>query len=95
MSVDTVNYALTCVRARIQRYPDHYSEEGRNLLIAMCDVMRMHLMQEDIAQFDQYVDHILGRDPDAASFILEELFEELGFGPDGIREQLSAELVAA
>lgn len=78
MSVDTVNYALTTVRRSIIDHPDNYSVEGRMELLAMCACMRDYLMQEDIAGFDRYVDSRLAKEPDAMSFLLEELFNTLG-----------------
>ena len=93
MSVDTVNSALTNVRLRLFKYPYTHSPEGFRKLLAMCEVMRSYLMQEDVASFDGYIDLRLRSDPDAMSYLLDELFEELGF-TEGIREQLSAELAA-
>ena len=93
MSVDTVNSALTNVRLRIIKHPDSYSQDGQRKLLAMCDVMRAYLMEEDTASFDGYINLRLASDTDAMTFLLDELFEELGF-PEGIREQLSAELAA-
>lgn len=93
MSVDTVNYALTRVRMRIERNPNNFSAEGLRKLLAICGCMRDYLMQEDIAGFDDYVDSRLASEPDAMDFILEDLFDELGF-PGGVREQLTAELAA-
>ncbi len=91
MSVDTVNYALTKVRMRFERNPESFSPEGQRKLLAICDCMRDCLMREDAAGFNAYVNSILAREPDAADFILEELYAELGF-PDGIREDLDAAL---
>jgi hypothetical protein len=93
MSVDTVNYALTNVRLRFLRNPENFSPEGQRKLLAMCDYMRDCLMQEDVQGFNQYVSSILAREPDAADFLLEELFYELGF-PEGAREQLDEALAA-
>ena len=93
MSVDTVNSALTNVRLRIIKHPDSYSQDGQRKLLAMCDSMRMYLMGGAPVGFDLYIDMKLASDPDAMTFLLDELFEELGF-PEGIREQLSAELAA-
>lgn len=94
MSVDSVNYALTRVRLRIERNPNNFSPEGQRKLLAICAVLRDDLMAENILWFDQHVNDYLAREPDAMDFILEDLFAELGF-PEGIREQLTAELVAA
>jgi hypothetical protein len=80
---------------RIERRPEHYSPEGQRKLLAMCECMRDYLMKEDVPGFNAYVDSVLAREPDAACFLLEELFEELGFPDDkGTREDLSAELAA-
>lgn len=94
MSVDTVNYALSRVRMRIERNPENFSSEGQRRLLAMCGCMRDYLMQEDVDGFNNYIDARLASEPDAMDFILEDLFDELGF-PEGTREQLSAELAAA
>lgn len=93
MSVDTVNYALTRVRLRIERNPNNFSPEGQRKLLGICECMRANLMAEDIKAFNDFVDQMLAAEPDAMDFILEDLFAELGF-PEGTREQLSAELVA-
>ena len=93
MSVDTVNYALTNVRMRFQRNPENFSLWGLRKLLAICDCMRDLLMRGDVAGFDAYVNSVLTGEPDAADFILEELFYELGF-PKGVREQLDAALAA-
>jgi hypothetical protein len=55
----------------------------------------MYLMAEDVQGFDRYINEVLGREPDAADFLLEELFNELGLGPNGIREDLDKILLAA
>jgi hypothetical protein len=89
MSVDTVNYALTKVRRAIQDIPDCFTEAGHNLLIAVCGCMREELMREDIAGFDKYVDSILAREPDAADYVLEELFAHLEIRT---REELTIKL---
>lgn len=95
MSVDTVNYALTRVRLRIvQDQSNSFSAAGKLKLLTMCAVLRDDLMQDNILWFDQHVNDYLAREPDAADFLLDELFAELGF-PEGIREQLTAELLAA
>lgn len=95
MSVDTVNYALTRVRLRIaQDQSNSFSAEGKLKLLMMCAVLRDDLLQENILWFDQHVNDYLAREPDATSYLLDELFAELGF-PEGIREQLTAELLAA
>jgi hypothetical protein len=91
MSVDTVNEALTRVRLRILKYPDNYSPEGFRKLLGMCECMRANLMAEDIKAFDDFIDDTLSREPDAADFLMEELFEELMIDN---REELSAALVA-
>ncbi len=95
MSADTVNYALTKVRMRFERNPENFSAEGRRKLVAMCECMRDYLMKGDVQGFNRYVDSLLSREPDAACFILEELFEELGLDADKVtREDLSAVLSA-
>lgn len=94
MSVDTVNSALTNVRLRILKYPESYSPDGYRKLLAMCGVMRDYLMQEDVASFNGYIDLRLPESDDAMSFLLGELFEELGFGDNGVREDLCAALAA-
>jgi hypothetical protein len=95
MSVDTVNYAVTNVRLRILKDPTSYSLDGARKLLSILDVMRMYLMAEDVQGFDRYINEVLGREPDAADFLLEELFNELGLGPNGIREDLDKILLAA
>jgi hypothetical protein len=89
MSVDTVNYALTTVTRRYKNNPNNFSEQGQRKLIAICECMRDYLMKEDVAGFNNYVDAVLAREPDAADFILEDLFAELGIE---IREELTAKL---
>jgi hypothetical protein len=91
MSVDTVNSALTTVRLRFERNPEMFSAEGQRRLLVICGCMRDYLMQDGAKGFNRYVDSLLMRDPDAADFVLEELFAELGFA-GGVREQLSAAL---
>ena len=94
MSVDTVNSALTNVRQRVVLDTSNaFSVEGKNKLVYMMDCMRMYLMGDAPVGFDLYIDMKLASEPDAMSFLLDELFSELGF-PEGIREQLSAELAA-
>ena len=94
MSVDTVNEALTAVRLRIAAdQSNSFSREAKDLLLAMCSIMRDDLMKERINSFDLYIDSILARYPDAAAYLLDELFAELGF-PEGTRDQLSAALAA-
>lgn len=90
MSVDTVNYALTKTRMSIQRMPEAFTEPGYNLLIAVCGCMRDELMREDIAGFDKYVDGVLAREPDAADYVLEELFANLEIRT---REELTIKLL--
>jgi len=90
MSVDTVNYALTKTRMSIRRMPEAFTELGYNLLIAVCGCMRDELMREDIAGFDKYVDSILAREPDAADYVLEELFAHLEIRT---REELTIKLL--
>lgn len=90
MSVDTVNYALTNTRLSIQRMPEAFTEQGYNLLLAVCGCMRDELMREDIAGFDKYVDSILAREPDAADYVLEELFANLEIRT---REELTIKLL--
>jgi hypothetical protein len=93
MSVDTVNQALTAVRLSIAYNPDAFSPQGKEKLLFMAGSMRYYLMREDISGFDQYVDNALGSEPDAMSFLLDELFTTLGF-PEGVREQLTDKLLA-
>ena len=92
MSVDTVNYALTDVTRRIRNNPNNFSEQGQRLLLAICDSMRDSLMGGYIDDFNRYVDGVLAREPDAADYVLEDLFEELGITT---REELSAKLEEA
>jgi hypothetical protein len=92
MSVDTVNFALTSVRLRILKYPEHYSPDGQRKLLTMCDVMRAQLMSEDIKGFDDYIDMKLACEPDATDYLLENLFEELNITA---REELTAKLLEA
>lgn len=91
MSVDTVNQALTKVRLSIAYNPDAFSASGKEKLLYMAGCMRSHLLREDIEGFDNYVDNALGSEPDAMSYLLDDLFAELGF-PEGVREQLTDEL---
>lgn len=77
MSTDTVNYALTDVTRRIRENPCNFSAEGLRKLLAICECMRDYLMAEDAQGFNSYVDNIMAREPDAADFVLEDLFEEL------------------
>ena len=91
MSVDTVNVALSTVRRSILEHPDNFSEGGYRKLLAICECMRDCLMKDYVDDFNRYVDGLLGREPDAADFILEELFNTLGIT---VREELSALLVA-
>lgn len=91
MSVDTVNIALSKVRRGILEHPDNFSEGGYRKLLAICESMRDCLMGGYIDDFNRYVDGVLGREPDAADYILEELFNGLGITD---REELSAMLVA-
>lgn len=95
MSVDSVNYALTKVRLSILQHPDAYSPDGQRKLLAMCDVMREYLMQEDAASFNGYINLRLASDPDATDFLLDALFDQLGLGDNGVREDLDAALAAA
>ncbi len=95
MSVDTVNYALTNVRLRIVKYPEHYSPDGQRKLLAMCDVMRAYLMEEDVASFNGYINLSLAAEPDATDFLIEELYGELGLNSQtAVREDLDAALAA-
>jgi len=91
MSVDTVNYALTDVTRRIRDNPNNFSEQGLSKLLAICACMRDCLMGGYIADFDRYVDGLLAREPDAADYVLEDLFNELNIQD---RDQLSAILAA-
>lgn len=92
MSVDTVNYALTDVTRRIRNNPNNFSESGQQTLLAIADCMRGYLMSEDVNGFNRYVDSVLAREPDAADYILEDLFDALGIT---IREELSDILLQA
>ena len=87
MSVDTVNYALTDVTRRIRNNPNNFSEQGLGKLLAICGCMRDSLMGGYVDDFNRYVDGVLAREPDAADYILEDLFAELGITD---REQLTA-----
>ena len=87
MSVDTVNYALSDVRRSILEYPDNFSPDGQRKLLAICECMRDSLMKGYIDDFNRYVDGLLGREPDAADYILDDLFSKLGIQD---REQLSS-----
>jgi hypothetical protein len=95
MSVEAVSYALTRVRLRVSNdRTNAYSPEGKAKLIFMAGCMRMYLLKNRVEEFDTYVDNALGSDPDAMDYILDELFGELGFGDNGTRDELSAELAA-
>jgi len=91
MSVDTVIHAITRQRIRFSNDPESFSKEGQRKVLAILDCMRDPLMKEDIRGFDEYVDGLLAREPDAADFVLEELFEQLNITT---RDELSALLVA-
>ena len=100
MSVDTVNQALTAVRLRISAdQSNSFSIESKQRLLAMCNVLRDWLMINNpntavvIADFNLVVNNYLRNQPDAADYLLDELFAELGF-PEGVREQLDAALDA-
>ncbi len=92
MSVDTVNYALTNVTQRIRNNPEAYSVGGKAKLLYIADCMRDCLMKEDIEGFDNFVDNYLAVEPDAADYLLDELFEELNITD---REQLTTKLLEA
>jgi hypothetical protein len=92
MSVDTVNVALSTVRRSILEHPENFSERGRRLLLAICENMRDSLMKGYIDDFNRYVDGLLGCEPDAADYVLEELFDALGITD---RQELCALLVAS
>ena len=92
MSVDTVNYALSDVTRRIRNNPNNFSEEGQRKLLGICECMRSYLMAEDAAGFNNYIDSVLAREPDAADYVLEDLFEELNIT---VREELTAKLEEA
>ena len=91
MSVDTVIRAISRLRIRFTSHPESFSPEGQRKVLAVLDCMRDPLMKENINDFDTYVDGLLGREPDLADFVLEELFETLCIRQ---REELSAELLA-
>lgn len=92
MSVDTVNYALSDVTRRIRNNPNNFSEEGQRKLLGICECMRSYLMAEDAAGFNNYIDSVLAREPDAADYVLEDLFEELNIT---VREELTVKLEEA
>jgi hypothetical protein len=92
MSVDTVNYALTEVTRRIRNNPNNFSEQGLSKLLAICGCMRDCLMGGYIDDFNRYVDGVLACEPDAADYVLEDLFAELNITD---REELSAKLEEA
>lgn len=92
MSVDTVNYALTTVTRRFRENPNNFSEGGLRKILAICELMRSYLMAEDKVGFNNYVDSVLAREPDAADFILEDLFAELQIDDrEGLQEKLDEE----
>ena len=84
------NFALTSVRLRIANHPQHFSQEGQRKLLAIAEAMRYELMRGNDAGFDNYVDDLLAREPDAADFLLEDLFNELNITD---REELTAKLL--
>lgn len=92
MSVDTVNYALSDVTLRIRNNPNNFSEEGQRKLLGICECMRSYLMGEDAVGFNNYIDSVLAREPDAADYVLEDLFDELNIA---VREELTAKLEEA
>lgn len=92
MSVDTVNYALSDVTRRIRNNPNNFSEEGQRKLLGICECMRSYLMCEDAVGFNNYIDSVLAREPDAADYVLEDLFDELNIA---VREELTAKLEEA
>jgi hypothetical protein len=101
MSVDTVNQALTAVRLRIGNdQTNAFSPEGKRKLVDICGIWRYWLMMNNpntevvLADFNTVVDNYLRNEPDATTYLLDELFEELGF-PEGVREQLDAALAVA
>lgn len=77
MSVDTVNEALTKVRLSTHKHKDFWSEEGYRTRIAILECMRYDLMKDDIEGFIGYTQSCLGREPDAMSSILDDLFAEV------------------
>jgi len=95
MSVDTVNYALTCVRLRVEKmHPDTFiGGDTWDTLLTVCNNIRKYLIQENIKGVNLYINSILADKPDIADFILGELFEELDF-PDGTREDLDSALAS-
>jgi hypothetical protein len=92
MSVDTVIHSISNVRRRFEQNPENFSAEGKRKLLLILDCMRDPLMREDVVSFDQYVDSILAREPDAADFVLEELFDDLEIYD---RDELSIKLLEA
>lgn len=78
MSVDAVIFSITSVRRSFERNPENFSLEGKRKLLLILDCMRDPLMEENIEGFNNYINSLLAREPDAADFVLEELFDELG-----------------
>ena len=91
MSVDTVIHSISRLHRRFTEHPESFSPAGRSLVLAVLGCMRDPLMKEDVEGFNSYIDGLLGREPDMADFILDELFEHLGIHD---RDQLSAILAA-
>jgi len=54
--------------------------------------MRSYLMCEDAVGFNNYIDSVLAREPDAADYVLEDLFDDLNIT---VREELTAKLEEA
>lgn len=95
MSTDTVNFALSKTRLSILQHPEHFSRTGQQTLLALCGCMRDYLMSEDSDGFNQYIDSRLASEPDAMVYVLDDLYEELGFGSEtGTREMLNTALAA-
>lgn len=92
MSVDTVNFALTRVTRRIREHRESFSNPA--LLLGACACMRDYLMNEQAEELENYIDSFLARHPDAANYLLEDLFEELGIA-QGWREDFTAILFAS
>jgi hypothetical protein len=90
MSVDTVIHSITRLRKRFTDSPESFSPEGQRKILLILDCMRDPLMREDIKGFDNYVNSLLAREPDAADFVLEELFEHMGIET---RDELSIKLL--
>ena len=96
MSTDSVNEALTKVRRFIEtKCKEFYSEEGYANRLAICNMMRSYLMDEDVEGFIAYTQRQLGRTPDTMQDVLEQLFAEVLGNEDAVWEEFEAQLRAA